>query len=85
MNSSKEPINSFTISFPDNNQGELGFDEGPAAKLIASYLGTNHNELILNEANVKNDLFNALDAYDEPFADSSQLPTFLISKYILYF
>ena len=33
MHSSKEPINSFTVSFPDNNQGEFGFDEGPCCKI----------------------------------------------------
>ena len=70
-------INTYTVGFDF-----LSYDESKFAKKIANFLGTNHNELILNEANVKNDLFNALDAYDEPFADSSQLPTFLISKYI---
>ena len=57
--SSKEPINSFTISFPDNNQGELGFDEGPDAKLIASHLGTNHNEVALSSS----DLINLIPIY----------------------
>ena len=80
MNSSKEPINSFTISFPDNNQGELGFDEGPAAKLIASYLGTNHNEVSLSSSDLIKLIPSLSSIYTEPFADSSQIPTYLICR-----
>ena len=75
--SSKEPINSFTISFPDNNQGELGFDEGPDAKLIASHLGTNHNEVALSSSDLINLIPYLSNIYSEPFADSSQIPTIL--------
>jgi len=80
MHSSKEPINSFTISFPDNKQGELGFDEGPAAKLIASYLGTNHNEVALSSSDLINLIPSLSSIYTEPFADSSQIPTYLVCR-----
>ena len=78
--SSQEPINSFTISYPDNNQGELGFDEGPAAKLIASHLGTNHNEVALSSSDLINLIPSLSKIYSEPFADSSQIPTYLICR-----
>ena len=80
MHSSKEPINSFTISFPDNNQGELGFDEGPTAKLIASYLGTNHNEVALSSSDLIKLIPSLSSIYTEPFADSSQIPTYLVCR-----
>ncbi len=80
MHSSKEPINSFTISFPDNNQGELGFDEGPAAKLIASHLGTNHNEVALSSSDLIKLIPSLSNIYSEPFADSSQIPTYLVCR-----
>ena len=72
---SSDPINTFTIGFDEN-----GFDEAPFAKSIARYLGTNHTELYLSNK----DIFSLIDRlphiYDEPFADSSQLPTLLISR-----
>ena len=80
MHSSKEPINSFTISFPDTNQGEVGFDEGPAAKLIASYLGTNHNEMALTSSDLIKLIPSLSSIYTEPFADSSQIPTYLVCR-----
>ena len=54
MQTSSKPINSFTVSFPDNKEGELGFDEGPYARMIASHLGTNHNEVPLTSNNLLN-------------------------------
>tara|TARA_Y100001933_G_C18958061_1_gene546884 strand:+ start:1 stop:1572 length:1572 start_codon:yes stop_codon:yes gene_type:complete len=80
VNSSTEPVNSFTISFPDNNQGELGFDEGPAAKMIASYLGTKHNEVALSSSDLIKIIPSLSNIYSEPFADSSQIPTHLICR-----
>ena len=81
VNSSTEPVNSFTISFPDNNQGELGFDEGPSAKMIASHLGTNHNEVALSSSDLIKIIPSLSNIYSEPFADSSQIPTFILSKF----
>ena len=72
-----DKVNTYTVGFDF-----ISYDESKYAKQISNILGTNHNELILTENNIKKDFFNALDSYDEPFADSSQLPTFLISKNI---
>jgi asparagine synthase (glutamine-hydrolysing) len=69
-----EPVHTFTIGF-----AEKSFDERDDARLVAERYGTNHHELL-----VKPDpelLLNALaDAFDEPFADSSALPTYLVSQ-----
>src|SRR4051794_21647028 len=69
-----EPVHTFTIGF-----AEKSFDERDDARLVALRYGTNHHELL-----VKPDpelLLQALaDAFDEPFADSSALPTYLVSQ-----
>jgi asparagine synthase (glutamine-hydrolysing) len=69
-----EPVHTFTIGF-----AERSFDERADARLVAERYGTNHHELL-----VKPDpelLLRALaDAFDEPFADSSALPTYLVSQ-----
>lgn len=80
MKNAKKPINTFTISFPDNNEGEIGFDEGPYARKIASYLGTNHSEVRLTSNDLVNLIPSLSSIYSEPFADSSQIPTHLICK-----
>ena len=70
-----EPVNTFTIGFNDPD-----YDEAQNAKQIASLLGTNHCESYLD----RNDLVESIpilgNIYDEPFADSSQIPTYLVSK-----
>ena len=72
---SKNPIDSFTIGFNDDQ-----FNEADFAKKISRLLGTNHNEVFFNYENLAN-LINCLPVvYDEPFADSSQLPTILLSQ-----
>ena len=50
------------------------------AKKVANYLNTNHNEFILKEQDAINEIENIMDHFDEPFADSSALPTMLVSK-----
>jgi asparagine synthase (glutamine-hydrolysing) len=74
---STSKINSFTAGFEFDS-----FDESKNAKRIANYIGTNHQEIIIENSNIKDMFFSAIDCYDEPFADSSQIPTYLISKYI---
>ncbi len=74
-NSSKK-IDTFSIGM--NNPY---YDESKKAKNIAEYLGTNHNEYILNTNDIKNCLPIMHNIYDEPFADSSQIPTYLLSKF----
>ena len=68
-------INTFTISFNDKR-----YDEAPYAKKIAQHLGTHHTEFTLEV----NDAYEVLDKfyeiYDEPFADSSGIPSTVVSK-----
>ena len=66
----------FTIGFEDKN-----YDESNYAKKIANLIGTEHNELILNQKEALNIIPNISKVYDEPFADSSQIPTILLSKF----
>lgn len=72
---SDRPIKTFTIGFYDKERNEAGY-----AKEIADYLGTDHTELYVGEK----EIFDMLDElpyyFDEPFADSSQLPTMLVSQ-----
>lgn len=74
---SSRPIKTFTISFPKNKE----FDESPYARLVANHFGTDHTELVAEPATV--DLLSDLaKQFDEPLADSSMLPTYLISRLI---
>jgi asparagine synthase (glutamine-hydrolysing) len=69
-----EPVHTFTIGF-----AEKSFDERDDARLVAERYGTNHHELLVRPDPQL--LLEALaDAFDEPFADSSALPTYLISQ-----
>ena len=73
-NSSKK-INTFTIGFD-----EFGYNESKNAKNIAKILGTNHNETILSSKKAIEIIPDLPSIYSEPFADSSQIPTYLVSK-----
>ena len=68
-------VNTFTIGF-----AETGFDEAPSAKAIAKHLNTNHTELYVSPNDVISIIPDIAKIYDEPFGDSSQLPTYLVSK-----
>ena len=68
------PVRTFTIGFD-----ERGFDERSLARLVAERYGTDHHELVLRPDAVE--LLPALSAaFDEPFADSSAIPTYLVSE-----
>jgi asparagine synthase (glutamine-hydrolysing) len=74
-NSSKK-INTFSIGFNDKN-----YNEAHHAKAVAGILGTEHHELYLEPKDII-DLVPRLHLmYDEPFSDSSQLPTFMVSQF----
>jgi asparagine synthase (glutamine-hydrolysing) len=69
------PVRTFSIGFPD-----FGFDESPHARAVAAHLGTAHEELTVTAADALSVVPHLAEMYDEPFADSSQIPTFAISK-----
>lgn len=67
------PVETFTIGFE-----EAGFDESPHAKAVARHLGTNHSEMFVTAAEARAVIGRLPAMYDEPFADSSQIPTHLV-------
>jgi len=72
---SKGRVRTFTVTLPDYPQ----LDEGRFARSVAEYLGTDHVELPLDQSSVG--LIQKLAAqYDEPIADSSMIPTYLLAK-----
>ena len=75
QHTSSEQLRTFTIGF---DQTDL--DESPLAKRIAEHLGTNHESLICTADVVKNVIPILPQIYDEPFGDSSGIPTYLVSK-----
>jgi asparagine synthase (glutamine-hydrolysing) len=74
---SSRPVKTFTISFP----GHAGHDEAPYARIVARHFATEHVELPAGEAS-RELLPQLIRQYDEPIADSSAIPTFIVSKLI---
>lgn len=74
---SSAPVHTYTISFP----GHGSYDEAPHARMVAQYFGTTHIQMVAEPATV--DLLPLLAReYDEPMADSSIVPTYLVSRLI---
>lgn len=75
QSNSDVPINTFTIGFDDCN-----YDESKYAKAIANYLGTAHTEYICTKDDALDIIQKLPMIFDEPFADSSAIPTTLVSR-----
>lgn len=72
---STQPVRTFTIGF-----AESGYDEAADAKGVAEHLGTEHTELYVQPKDALGVISSLPSIYCEPFSDSSQIPTYLVSK-----
>jgi asparagine synthase (glutamine-hydrolysing) len=72
---SEQPIRTFTIGFDQD-----GYNEATHAKAVAEHLGTHHTELYVRPEDALAVIPKLPEIYCEPFSDSSQIPTFLVSQ-----
>lgn len=71
----REPVHTFSIGFH-----ERSYDESPHAARVARHLGTDHTLSMLSQEDVRAHGLDVLDRMDEPMADDSLLPTFLVCR-----
>lgn len=72
---SSRPVKTFSIGF-----NEAKFDEAPYARAVAKHLGTEHLDLYIGDADARSVIPEIPGIWDEPFSDSSQIPTLLLSR-----
>jgi len=72
---SSRAVRTFTVGFEN-----AAFNEAPHAAAVAKHLGTDHTEIIVTENEARNVIPLLPELYDEPFADSSQIPTHLVCR-----
>jgi len=72
---SSRPVRTFTVGF-----AEEGFNEAEHARAVARHLGTDHTEILVSPREAREVIPLLPDVYSEPFADSSQIPTYLVNR-----
>ncbi len=73
---SSRPVKTFSIGF-----SEASHDESAHARAVAQHLGTDHHDLILNSDEIPDLVPTVAGYFDEPFADNSAIPTYLVSRF----
>ena len=72
---SSQPIKTFSIGYRST-----GYDESKQASIVANYLGTSHERLIIDEHNLTDQIIKTMQSYDEPLYDPSAVPTSIVSE-----